>query len=468
MKRSLIWITGSLLLCMALLSFSSQKAQAQAGVSVSFQTFYDDLSPYGQWIDDPEYGYVWSPEVEDDFRPYYSGGHWVMTEYGNTWVSDYDWGWAPFHYGRWAQSSSYGWIWVPGNEWGPAWVSWRSGGGCYGWAPMAPGISLDIALGSYYAPDDWWIFIPQQYIYANSYYNYWRGPRYNYNYIRNTNFINYSYAYNNYHYPCGPRRQEVERVLGGRVNVYNIRNEQRPGRAVLRNNTVNMFRPVVNRSPRTNLREAPRNLVRAERPVIDRTPVAGRNGIDRRNGLDRDIQPRNGRNDARTERQFNGRQDQRIAPADRNTMQRDQRINEGRMQRDPNMDRGIQSRDREDINRAQQERADRSRMMEQQRMERSQMQQRQMDQQRMERQNNSRPGVDRPQREWRRPEPQPVERSQPRMERPEPQQRVERPMPQQRMERPMPQQRMERPMPQQRMERPSPAQGRGFDHGGRR
>jgi len=78
--------------------------KAQPGMSVSFQMFYDELSPYGEWIDDPEYGYIWLPDVDRDFQPYASRGHWVMTSYGNTWVSDYDWGWAPFHYGRWTYS----------------------------------------------------------------------------------------------------------------------------------------------------------------------------------------------------------------------------------------------------------------------------------------------------------------------------------------------------------------------------
>src|ERR1043165_5421845 len=67
----------------------------------SYQQFYDDLSPYGEWVEDPQYGYVWVPDAGDDFRPYYSNGYWVNSDYGNTWVSNYDWGWAPFHYGRW-------------------------------------------------------------------------------------------------------------------------------------------------------------------------------------------------------------------------------------------------------------------------------------------------------------------------------------------------------------------------------
>src|SRR5688572_5624845 len=81
---------------------------------VSYQTFYDELSPYGRWVEYPGQGYVWVPDAGDDFRPYSTNGHWVWTDnYEWMWVSDYDWGWAPFHYGRWDYDDYYGWYWVP-------------------------------------------------------------------------------------------------------------------------------------------------------------------------------------------------------------------------------------------------------------------------------------------------------------------------------------------------------------------
>ncbi len=49
-----------------------QKAAAQ--VSINFQLFYDDLSPYGDWIDTPEYGYAWIPDVSSGFIPYRTNG----------------------------------------------------------------------------------------------------------------------------------------------------------------------------------------------------------------------------------------------------------------------------------------------------------------------------------------------------------------------------------------------------------
>jgi hypothetical protein len=68
-----------------------QKVSAQGG-SVNFQVFYDNLSPYGTWVNNPEYGYVWIPNVAPGFSPYSTNGYWVFTDEGWTWVSNYPWG----------------------------------------------------------------------------------------------------------------------------------------------------------------------------------------------------------------------------------------------------------------------------------------------------------------------------------------------------------------------------------------
>jgi uncharacterized membrane protein YgcG len=118
----------------------------------AYRTFESALAPYGSWIDDVSYGWIWMPSaglVGANFAPYYSNGHWVLSEFGWTWVSDWSWGWAPFHYGRWTTVAGRGWCWVPGRNWGPAWVSWRSGGGYVGWAPLPPrGLGVSPTVGS--------------------------------------------------------------------------------------------------------------------------------------------------------------------------------------------------------------------------------------------------------------------------------------------------------------------------------
>ncbi|MGO8994134.1 MAG: DUF6600 domain-containing protein [Polyangiaceae bacterium] len=106
--------------------------------------FRGTLDPYGSWVDDPNFGTVWTPDpsvVGNDFAPYVTGGRWTYDDAQNwVWVSDYDWGWAPFHYGRWAYLGS-SWGWIPGRQYAGAWVSWRQGYPGYdylGWAPLPP------------------------------------------------------------------------------------------------------------------------------------------------------------------------------------------------------------------------------------------------------------------------------------------------------------------------------------------
>ena len=117
-KLSILLLIATLTSCYAQRSTVNAHNDSQ----ISFQTFYNELDPYGQWIEDYDYGYMWIPHVNRDFHPYATNGYWTMTNYGNTWVSDYSWGWAPFHYGRWTYDNFLGWAWIPGYEWAPAWV----------------------------------------------------------------------------------------------------------------------------------------------------------------------------------------------------------------------------------------------------------------------------------------------------------------------------------------------------------
>ncbi|MFC5408090.1 DUF6600 domain-containing protein [Larkinella bovis] len=206
-----------------------QKTMAQPGVDMPVESFYDELEPYGDWVQNADYGRVWMPRVEADFQPYATNGHWAITEYGNTWVSDYDWGWAPFHYGRWLFDDYYGrWIWVPDREWGPAWVSWRSGGGYYGWAPLGPGMGINVNI-NINLPFNYWCFVPQMYFTSPSVYNYCLPRTRVVNVYHNTTIINNVYRYNNRSYGYGPRREEIERYTRRSVPVYRANEVVRRG-----------------------------------------------------------------------------------------------------------------------------------------------------------------------------------------------------------------------------------------------
>jgi len=246
MKKIAKTITALIVILSLLIVAPGNKAKAQFGISISLQTFYSELSPYGQWVDDPQYGYIWIPDAEPGFRPYYSRGHWAMTSYGAMWVSNYSWGWAPFHYGRWVYTSYYGWVWIPDTIWGPAWVSWRWGGDYCGWAPLGPGINLSISFGNGYSvPNDWWVFVPQRYCLSASFYNYRIAPERNITYIRNTTIINNTYVNNNITYVAGPRINDIERATGNKISVYNVANVSRPGKTSLQGNAVRTYRPQI-------------------------------------------------------------------------------------------------------------------------------------------------------------------------------------------------------------------------------
>ena len=226
-----------------------QRSLAQYDGDITFQDFYDELAPYGTWLNDPKYGDVWVPDAGADFRPYATDGHWAETAYGNTWVSDFDWGWAPFHYGRWYFDDYYGWEWVPGYEWGPAWVDWRETNDYYGWAPMGPGVDIDMAFGDNYSvPDFYWTFAPQAYICSPLIYNYYVPRTRVVTIIRGSRWIRNDYRVNDRRYVVGPRLADVRRVSRDRVVVYNINNSSRPGATRINNGrAINFYRPAVRR-----------------------------------------------------------------------------------------------------------------------------------------------------------------------------------------------------------------------------
>jgi hypothetical protein len=136
-------------------------AQAAVNVSVSIGTFYDDLAPYGSWVNYDD-NYVFVPND----RPYgwrpYTAGHWVHTRrYGWMWVSNEPFGWATYHYGRWGYAEDIGWYWVPGRRWAPAWVSWRRSSNHLVWAPLPyRGGDVDVIVDVSDIPDVYWVAVP--------------------------------------------------------------------------------------------------------------------------------------------------------------------------------------------------------------------------------------------------------------------------------------------------------------------
>ena len=254
--------------------------------SNDYTAFYNDLAPHGQWFRDPRYGMVWVPRVNAGFVPYQTNGYWAMTQYGNTWMSSYSWGWAAFHYGRWTYDQMYGWIWLPGRTWGPAWVSWRQGGGYYGWAPLGPGMSIHMSFG-YNQGFNCWTFVPMGNIYHTGGYN---------TYMRNVNIYNVynrTTVINNYNrqggrnYVLGPSRGDVEGSVRRPVTVYNLSDRSTRGAASVRGNSISMYRPDVAQVSRSSRNVDVRNV-----RSID---VSSRNNNGSGSRNTRDQQQNNGR-----------------------------------------------------------------------------------------------------------------------------------------------------------------------------
>jgi Family of unknown function (DUF6600) len=126
----------------------------------SVDVFYDQMSPYGVWVDEPDAGRVFIPDVAD-YVPY-TRGHWEYTNLGFVWVSTEPFGWATSHYGRWAFSRYFGrWYWLPDTQWGPAWVEWRETGSDFGWAPLAPEI---VVRAGWQPPIDSWHYCSAEHV----------------------------------------------------------------------------------------------------------------------------------------------------------------------------------------------------------------------------------------------------------------------------------------------------------------
>ncbi len=210
---------------------------------VSYQTFYNQLQPYGNWINYPDYGYVWQPNAREGFRPYETGGHWVSTVDGWAWASDYNWGWAPFHYGRWFFDQSIGWAWVPGYEWAPAWVTWGQYNDYYAWAPLAPGINISVG-NTWRAPGNYWSFVPRNCI---NYSNLNRYASYG-NYSTNVNNITIINNYNSYnqkdYYHRGPDYQDVEQFTHQQITPVAIASTNKPGLSRVVNRQLQIYRPI--------------------------------------------------------------------------------------------------------------------------------------------------------------------------------------------------------------------------------
>jgi hypothetical protein len=161
-------------------------------LNVDYKTFYDDLKPYGTWIQvnlsdsggvlsskpdekelseilrtmlgikeakadvDVSWGafYIWKPSpslavsiAAGDPGPGmyvpYTNGQWVYSDYGWYFRAATPYEEIVHHYGRWVFVPSEGWMWIPGSVWAPAWVEWEEDDDFIGWAPCEPTVYFE-------------------------------------------------------------------------------------------------------------------------------------------------------------------------------------------------------------------------------------------------------------------------------------------------------------------------------------
>ena len=274
-------------------SLSAEIHSGPGGTTVDVGYFYDDLASSGNWVESPNYGWVWSPRsVASDWRPY-RDGNWVWSDQGWTWVSNESYGWATYHYGRWYDDPQYGWAWVPGNDWAPAWVSWQEGGNYIGWAPLPP--SVNVALGfsgpvSVSLGYDAYLFVPERQFLAPRLSGYYvSSSQVPVIYRQTRNITNYRYTDNRV-YNTGVAVDRIQRATGHPVQRYTLADLNGNGggrRAQVQGTRLNVFRPKVQRT--ANIAPPPSRPIarkavvtptqlQASRPNRPGHPAAAQNG----------------------------------------------------------------------------------------------------------------------------------------------------------------------------------------------
>jgi hypothetical protein len=276
--------TRNILLALSLLGSAAGVASAQPSISAGLHLgpsgrasvdvgfFYDNLAPYGNWIQRPSYGWVWTPrQVSSSWRPY-QDGHWVSTDQGWTWISAEPYGWATYHYGRWFDDPEIGWEWVPGTDWAPAWVSFQEGANYVGWAPLPPSFDINVAYnsggygfgGGFGLAPDAYVFVPERFFLSASLGGY-IVPR-----ERVVTFFGETRNYTSFRhdgdriYNQGVPVEHIQRFVGHDVPRYQLADLRGGARgARIEGNRVELFRPQVQ-----NVRVAPPTSRPAARQAV--------------------------------------------------------------------------------------------------------------------------------------------------------------------------------------------------------
>lgn len=274
-------------------------------LTVDYKIFYDELAPYGEWIEvtgkeigldlkresgsgsinnsdksievsfselfgikdayaaEFEFGsfFVWKPSPNlavstsagesPAFTPY-SNGQWIYTSHGWYFKAPTAHEEIIHHYGRWVHSPAMGWIWVPGRVWAPAWVDWREDDDNLAWAPVPPSVYL--VAGE----------VPEIPVYEDNYIivgkNHFVEPVvYKYIYrdkvlIKNMKRLKGVAVVNNIIVNQGPAVLEIEKVRGSNINVVKVHKVNNIKEIQFTGSDINVFTPMFRKvKPRENI-----------------------------------------------------------------------------------------------------------------------------------------------------------------------------------------------------------------------
>ncbi len=255
------------------------------GDRVELDSFYEALEPHGRWFQHAQYGYVWSPDVHRNWRPY-TRGKWQFTEeHGWYWQAEEPWGWAVFHYGRWFLDDDSGWVWVPGTEWSPAWVAWRNSDETVGWAPLPPeaewrGSGLSFSESYYDSPrfNVAWCFAPVAVLAGYSVYRYLHPASRNYAYVNQTRWVASHSFVNRRIYNAGFDRGRYQQVTGRQITPLRIVSATAPNQhgRLAAPGAVQIYRPSMSRTavaaPPPRVVDQPQRDWRHGRPGVPNQP----------------------------------------------------------------------------------------------------------------------------------------------------------------------------------------------------
>ena len=226
-------------------------AAAKVNVSINIGTFYDRLSPYGDWVSLNGRN-VWVPARRPAQWQPYTQGHWAYTHrYGWMWVSAEPFGWATYHYGRWGHADNIGWYWVPGYRWAPAWVSWRRSDDYVAWSPLPVDypdeFGVNVTIGA--VPDFYWQVVPSRSFLSVNLFGVIIHDRHRADtYMRGARHVGGVRIVDNVIVNNVIELSFVEKRTHKKVRVYKVNEAKAPGKGTrLKGDSIEVFAPQVNK-----------------------------------------------------------------------------------------------------------------------------------------------------------------------------------------------------------------------------